>query len=102
MENQRTAKNNQSKPKENLRCPGLFLGAEGVKECAGAEGWGVLLTRGLRAAYAYLRTDRGTRQAPGAPTVCSLCVLPLYFPLWKYLTYAPAAAEVKRPQAHQT
>ena len=38
MENQRTAKRNQRKPKENLRCPGLFLGAEVVKECAGAEG----------------------------------------------------------------
>ena len=40
MENQRTAKNNQSKPKhkENLRYPDLFLAAEGVKGCAGAEG----------------------------------------------------------------
>ena len=31
MENQRTAKKHQRKHKENLRCLGLFLGAEDVK-----------------------------------------------------------------------
>ena len=83
MENQRTALKKQRKPKENLRCPGLFLGAEDVKYMCGCRGLRrptyARLTRSLR----VLTRRQGHQAGPRCSHCVFLICVPTVFPTVK-------------------